>query len=275
MIWVMKYELLNEEIALKEKHTVVICAYGESSFLEECIQSILNQTVESTVACYTSTPNQLIEGLCEKYHLPMYTKKGGGIGKDWNNALSFVETPYVTIAHQDDIYLPTFVEKTMAAFEKYPDSTIVYSDYAEYRDGQEDARSTNLKIKRLMLNTLNLFPTSAFWRNRVLAFGNAISCPAVSYNLSKLKEFQFKEHFRTNLDWYAWYDISSHYSGRFTFIKEVLMYHRIHGESETSATITENVRSKEDLDIYKLFWPDFIANALMRFYEKSQQSNFK
>ena len=52
------------------------------------------------------------------------------------------------------------------------------------------------------------------------------------------------------------------------------MYHRIHGESETSATISENVRSKEDLEMFKLFWPNFIANLLMKFYERSQKSNF-
>lgn len=189
--------------------------------------------------------------------------------------MSFVKTQYVTIAHQDDIYLPDFVEKTMDAFNNQPDSTIVITDYAEYRDGNVEAKTTNLKIKRLMLNVLNIFPKSKFWRNRVLSFGNAISCPSVSYNRLNLSDFKFKENFRTNLDWYAWYDISSHYDGSFRFINEVLMYHRIHGESETSATISENIRSKEDLEMFKLFWPDFIANLLMKFYEKSQKSNFE
>lgn len=113
-----------------------------------------------------------------------------------------------------------------------------------------------------MLDTLSLFPKSKFWRNRVLAFGNAISCPAVTYNLHKLPNFKFQEDFRTNLDWYAWYDISTHFEGTFTFVKK-LMCHRIHEESETSATISDNVRSKEDLEMYKLFWPNVIANALM------------
>lgn len=62
----------------------------------------------------------------------------------------------------------------------------------------------------------------------------------------------------------------------FTFVKEKLMCHRIHEESETSATISDNVRSKEDLEMYKLFWPNvIIANALMFFYKDSQKSNFK
>ena len=33
------------------------------------------------------------------------------------------------------------------------------------------------------------------------------------------------------------------------------MCHRIHEESETSKTIADNTRSKEDLYMYQLFWP--------------------
>lgn len=256
------------------KRTFVICAYGNSPFLEDCIKSLKKQTVSTNIICYTSTPSDFINNICSEYNIPVFSKEGGGIGKDWNNAWSFVETQYVTIAHQDDIYLPNFLEKTLEIFEKHTDSTIVITDYAEYRAGIIDAKTTNLKIKRLMLNIMRVFPKSKFWRNRVLAFGNAISCPSVSYNRANLSGFRFKEDFRTNLDWYAWYDISSHYVGSFQFINEVLMYHRIHGESETSATISENVRSKEDLEMFKLFWPNFIANLLMKFYERSQKSNF-
>lgn len=259
---------------MKRQHTFVICAYGESAYLENCIQSLKNQTVKSRVICYTSTPNQLIKDLCHQYDIELFVKEGGGIGKDWNNALSFAETNYVTIAHQDDIYCDQYAEKIVAAFDRYPDSSIVYSDYAEWKDGKEILSNTNLKIKRLMLSALNLFPNSKFWRNRILAFGNAISCPAVTYNLAKLPGFTFKETFRTNLDWYAWYDISSHFKGRFTYISQVLMYHRIHEESETSVTISDNTRTKEDLEIYQLLWPDFIAKVLIRFYQKSQKSNF-
>ena len=59
---------------------------------------------------------------------------------------------------------------------------------------------------------------------------------------------------RVSLDWYAWYKISE-YKGRFAYVSDKLMCHRIHGESETSKTIADNTRSKEDLYMYQLFWP--------------------
>ncbi|EHI69744.1 glycosyltransferase, group 2 family protein [Streptococcus ictaluri 707-05] len=235
--------------------------------------SLKKQSLTSRIICYTSTPNDHISSLCTKYDIPLFTKEGGGIGKDWNNALSFVTTPFATIAHQDDIYLESYAEKVMTIFDRYPDSAIVYSDYSEYRDQKVLPANLNLKIKTTMLNALDIFPHSSFWQLRILAFGNPISCPAVTYNLRLLKDYHFNEALRTSLDWFAWYSISKNYKGRFSYIKEKLMYHRIHEESETTATILDNTRSKEDLMMFELLWPKAIAKGLMYFYKKSQESN--
>ena len=255
-----------------ENHTWVICAYGESAYVEACIQSLKNQTLASKIILYTSTPNDLLKNLCDTYQIPFYTKEGGGIGKDWNNALSFVDTRYATIAHQDDYYEPSYLEKLASQLEKYPNSLIAYSDYFEEKNGQRIPKTSNLKIKRLMLHTMNLFPSWRFWRDRVLGMGNPICCPAVTYNLELLKDFTFSQELRVSLDWYAWYQISK-YKGRFTFINKDLMCHRIHEESETSKTIADQTRTKEDLYMYELFWPKAIATFINRFYEKSQNTN--
>ena len=261
----------------KKRHTIAICAYGESSYLEECILSVEKQTVSSDVYIYTSTPNDFIKSLAEKYHLPLHIGERKSIGADWNQALSHCKTEYVTIVHQDDLYDETFTQKVMESFEKHPDSTIIYTDYHELKmtsGGSKDiASNQNLKIKRLMLNVLSVLPSSKWWRNRVLSMGNPICCPSVSYNLKRLKDFKFDEEMKTSLDWFAWYTISTQYKGSFTYIKESLMFHRIHEESETTATISNSTRTNEDLQMYQLLWPKFIANLLIKFYQKSQNSN--
>ena len=255
-----------------DNHTFVICAYGESSYLEDCIQSLLNQSLRTKVILYTSTPNQTIQNLCQKYNLPYYHKQGGSIGKDWNNALSFVDTKYATIAHQDDYYNPEYIKLVLEKALKKEDTLIIYSDYFEEKDRQKVATTTNLKIKTALLTTMNLFPKSVFWRRRILSFGNAICCPAVTYNLDRLTDFRFDETLRGNLDWIAWYQIAQ-MKGHFTFVNEKLMCHRIHSESETSKTIADNTRTNEDLETLKLFWPNWIAKLIMRFYVKSQNTN--
>ncbi|MCC2777779.1 hypothetical protein LK520_17200, partial [Blautia sp. DFI.4.84] len=78
-------------------------------------------------------------------------------------ALSFVSTKYATIAHQDDYYEPKFLEKTLEAFEAHQDGLISFTDYFEEKNGSKIDANTNLKIKRLMLATLSIFPASRFW----------------------------------------------------------------------------------------------------------------
>ena len=60
------------------EHTFVICAYKESPYLEECINSLKNQTMKSNIIVITSTPNEYIEHIVRKYNLPYYINEGEG-----------------------------------------------------------------------------------------------------------------------------------------------------------------------------------------------------
>lgn len=44
-----------------KNHTFVICAYKESKYLEECIESLEKQIVKSNIIMCTSTPNDYIK----------------------------------------------------------------------------------------------------------------------------------------------------------------------------------------------------------------------
>ena len=53
-------------------HTLVLCAYKESEFLEECLMSLLNQTVKADIVISTSTPNDYINGIASKYNIKVF-----------------------------------------------------------------------------------------------------------------------------------------------------------------------------------------------------------
>lgn len=90
---------MNKDI--NTNHTFAICAYKESPYLEECIQSLMNQTVKSDILIATATPSKYIDDIAAKYNLKVYVNHGEhGITQDWNFAYSKAETDYVTIAHQ-------------------------------------------------------------------------------------------------------------------------------------------------------------------------------
>jgi len=259
----------------KFQHTFAICAYKESPYLEDCVKSLLNQTMNSKVIVVTSTPNEFINRICEKYGLSLYVNEGeGGIVQDWNFAYHTSDTKYVTIAHQDDVYLPEYGMRVFKGIQKMKKPLIAFTDYGELRDGRVVLENKILRIKRLMLSPLkiDLFQKSKFVRRRILSFGCPICCPSVTFVKENLPETVFQKGYRSDEDWQAW-ELISRYKGDFIYINEVLMYHRIHEESETSIIIGDNARSQEDYEMFCKFWPKPIARFLTKLYSTSEKSN--
>ncbi|MBR5337737.1 MAG: glycosyltransferase family 2 protein [Lachnospiraceae bacterium] len=258
-----------------DRHTFVICAYGESPYLEDCIISLMGQSVESNVIMATSTPNDLIRDLCGKYGLDLFVNDGpGSITLDWNFAISCAGTDIVTIAHQDDVYYSDYTEGLIRSLKGAKRPIIYFSDYDEIRKGERVASNKLLKIKRCMLLPLRIgaLQKSRWVRRRIISLGSPICCPAVTYFLENTGQPVFRDHFRTDEDWEAWEKLSR-LKGEFLYDPAHRMGHRIHGGSETSKVIGETGRSAEDLEMYRKFWPEPIARLLCRAYAKSEESN--
>lgn len=256
-------------------HTFVICAYKESEFLEECVQSLLKQVEYSEIILATSTPCDYITNICQKYHIPMYVNVGeSGITQDWEFGISKVSTPIATIAHQDDIYFEGYAKAVTETYRQSKHPLIFFSDYYEIRNGKYIKTNRLLRIKRLMLLPLRIkfFQKSKWMRRRILSLGSAICCPSVAYFLPSLPRPLFQNHFRTNEDWEAWEKFSL-LDGEFVYCAIPLMAHRIHAGSETTATIKEVGRSAEDYEMYRKFWPECIARFWVKCYKKSEESN--
>ena len=256
-------------------HTFVICAYKESPYLEECIQSILQQKVSSQVLISTSTPNDYIRAAAKKYGIALYVNdRDAGITQDWNFGYAQAKTEYVTIAHQDDVYLDTYTSSVMEAAEKHPDMLIAFTDYGELRNGEKTDSNTNLKIKRILLSPMRtgILKNRRLFKRAVLSLGNPICCPSVTFHRTKLPPTVFTAGFRSNEDWEAWERISR-YPGSFCYIPEIQMYHRIHEGSETSSIINDNSRTGEDYAMFRKFWPPLCARMLSKVYSLSEKSN--
>ena len=259
----------------EKQHTFAICAYKESPYLEECVRSLIRQTVKSNILIATSTPNDHILRISEKYGLPLFINEGeSGITQDWNFAYMKAETPCVTIAHQDDIYHSRYYEYLTKMTKESNRPLIFFSDYAEIRDEEIVSSNRLLRIKRVMLIPLLFkgFRNSIFIRRMILSFGSPICCPSVTFFKDNLPGFSFENHFRADEDWEAWEKISR-LKGEFLFYPRPLVLHRIHQDSETTKILNENKRGEEDLIMFRKFWPDLIAQKLARLYGNSEKSN--
>lgn len=256
-------------------HTFVVCAYKESPFLTDCIDSLLNQSVQSHIIISTSTPNTYITQIAEKYNLPVYVNTGRkSIADDWNYGYLHAATPLITIAHQDDIYHPEYLEKVLTAINSSSSPLICFTNYTELRNGEISKPNFLIRYKRIMLSPLKIkqFRRSRFIRRRILSLGCSICCPSVTFVSTSLPKPIFRFGYKSNVDWQAWESLSR-LNGEFIYLSSPLMSHRIHADSETTRVLGENARTKEDYEMFCKFWPSVIARLLTKVYSISEKSN--
>lgn len=258
-------------------HTFAVCAYKETPYLEACLRSLLRQSVSSRVILCAAEGNDFLNKISEKYGVPLYIRGGSpDIADDWNFAYRQAGTPLVTLAHQDDLYAPRFLEMTLRALNRVNRPLIAFTDYVEVRNGRKSGpeENRNLKIKKIMLTPFKIRPLadSRLIRRFVLSFGSPICCPSVTYVRKNAGEDLFAKGLKADLDWDAWEKISG-LPGSFCYVPAALCAHRIHTGSATTQAITDSDRVREDYEMFRRFWPDAAARVLNRFYRKAQDQN--
>ena len=254
-------------------HTFVVLAYKESKYLENCIRSLMAQTVSSQILIATATDNAFIRGIAGKYGLEVVVNQNStGIAGDFDFGVQAGKTKFVTVAHQDDSYEPEYLEQVARYLDS--DTIIAFTDYYEEHPGGVQYTNRNLKIKRIMLAPLKLrgMQKNRWLRRRILSLGNPICCPSVTFNREKIRGNIFQSDFRSNMDWKAW-ELLSREKGRFVYVAKPLMMHRIHEESTTTEIIREGKRKNEDYEMMRLFWPGWIARRLSGVYARAEKNN--
>lgn len=256
-------------------HTFAICAYKESEYLEACIQSLCRQTVKTKIIICTSTPNDHIHNMAEKYGVQLFVREGkSGLANDWNFAVSCIQTKLYTLCHQDDYYFEQYAETILKEANTSVRPIILYTGYAEDKHGKLERSNLNLKIKDIMNFPMRWKGNQKrkWMRRAILSFGNPICCPAVSFNKEKTEAVLFDPEFKNAVDWDMWERLSKK-KGSFVYIPTTLMAHRVHENSTTTENIANNTRKKEDLILFRRFWPAPIAAVIAKIFSLSEKNN--
>lgn len=257
-------------------HSFAIMAYKDSPYLSDCIRSLKEQKIESTIYISTSTPSTYIDNIAKQFGIDVFkTEQGRGIAHDWNFSFSKAQTKYVTLAHQDDVYDPHYTGHCLKAAEKFSDTLICFTQYEELLNNVPRKKNLTVMVKNVLLRSLMPFKNNLSRmavKKLALSFGNSISCPGVMYNKERLSEFKFSDQYSINLDWDAWLRMAA-MDGRFVYVPQKLFRHRIHPLSATTEGLQNNVRQREDFDIFLRLWPKLIAKVLLKLYAASYHSN--
>lgn len=251
------------------KHIFAVSAYRESPYLTECLKSLKRQLSGSEVILCTSTPSDFLEKTACEYGIPYYVRDGKpGLKDDWNFCLLKARergAGLVTVAHQDDIYLPEYGK---AVCEAAGDDTLLIFTAADNINAQGERISGKAeKVKRL-LRGIKTVRKSSFSKKLIISFGNSVPCPACTYNIQKTGLPLFTGEKRFVIDWETLFELSEA-EGSFTYIKKPLVKIRLHGGSETKKTMGEDLRAKEELYMLEKMHGRHAASLLMKFYSRS------
>jgi hypothetical protein len=195
----------------------------------------------------------------------MVNPVAGGIAADWNYALTHAGAQWVTLAHQDDWYAPSYVERCLQAAAGARQPLLVFSSATE-RAGPRREFRMHTALKRVMCETFFLgraSVASVTQRRLLLSFGDPIPCSSVMLNREAAPDFRFEDGWRTALDWVAWLDLARR-PGSFVYVREPLVEWRVHDASATRTHLL--ARMQEDRRVLEGLWPRPVAAAIAFLY---------
>lgn len=253
--------------------SVIMPVYNGKDWLDESIQSVLKQTyanLELILVNDESTDDSL--DIIQKYaerdnRVVVFSNKNSGPGESLNFGLRHARGKYVCFIDQDDRYHETYLERMLAAIEKYQtDFVVCYGEYfnsnhnfcrriaySYYEEGCYDLSSNEAKVRLFD----NFFPQ---W-TKIIS-----------------KEFLEKNHILFPGRHNKVHDVPFHmlcvwFASSFAVVPEALYFHRLHDKQITHGIVSDfatgYIESFKDLEAYAVkYLPDnknFISYAMNLF----------
>jgi hypothetical protein len=256
-------------------HQFVVLAYRESPFLEECLAGLLSQGIaRADILLCTSTPSGFLSQVAQRHGLQLVANADHrSIGADWNFALAQATAPWVTLVHQDDIYLPAYAGTIRQAIAAHPGAVMVIPWFREFAHGKVRPFNLTHLVKRLLfLRAFGFRDTLSDPRDklRLLSLGNPVPCGGVAFRKATVPRFD--ERLTFTLDWKAWLE-AARAPGEFVFVRTPIMCRRIHPGSATTLSIETGARQSEELAMFRSLWPRWLADRIAGVYKLGYRTN--
>lgn len=188
------------------KISIFTTSYNHAAYIEQTIQSVLNQDVENLeyIVVDDGSSDESVS-IIKKYSkkLKLIIQKNSGQVKTMNRGLTATTGEIVGCLNSDDVLLPGALQKVLQFFIDNPDAKWVTGDYFVI-----DAK--NKKIHRyipLYKKLLSIFPTFS-----MLCFTNFIPQPSTFWRREIIETIGiFDETLNYTMDYDYWFRIMQKY----------------------------------------------------------------
>jgi len=238
--------------------SIVIPVYNGANFIQEAIDSALNQTyrnIEVLVVDDGSNDNNETKNILMSYgdKIRCVFKSNGGVASALNKGISSMKGDYFSWLSHDDVYLPNKVETQVKFLSKCKEDTILYSGFSVINSNSDImyyVLNNEVNNKRFILDLLcfsgiggctTFIPKSCF--------------ETVGFFSEKLLHVQ-------DIDF--WIRASKHF--RFKYINRNLVQTRLHEKQTSNVDNVEQKLEKEEYFINVLRNEESINFNILNYY---------
>jgi glycosyltransferase involved in cell wall biosynthesis len=235
--------------------SILLTCYNHLKFLPTAYQSILDQTFQDyeVIALDDGSTDGTREWLTENASRAklIFNPQNLGTYGTLNEGLKAATGEFIAIFNDDDVWMPTKLEKQIAMLDANPKIGLVHTD-GYFIDGQNQQRNDSplgFDFPRTETGDVLL----------ALVYANSIIASAVVARRSCFDELGgFNSDYFGSGDWEMWYRIAEHH--HIGYIAEPLTLYRVHG-SNASHKLDRIWRDDEKLR-------DWIAPRLVTYQER-------
>ncbi|MCY7421578.1 MAG: glycosyltransferase [Chitinophagaceae bacterium] len=235
--------------------SVVMCTYNGSRFINEQVQSILDQEYQNFELiivddCSTdNTPELLLIWQNKDQRITVHQNENNlGYNKNFEKAIQLGRGDLIALADQDDIWLPQRISKTVAQF-KLPGVVLAHSKSVRLEGTQLKYHLAKLHYHFSGSDTRKLF-----FFNQVMGHDMTFSKELVKHIVPIPKGMSY--------DW--WIAVIATCYGNIAAVDEYLVHHRIHSTnnffSKGSTSKKKELDLVETLEIFRTI-PSLKENA--------------
>ena len=144
------------------KITIIMPSYNEISYIEECIESVINQTLQDIeIICVDGESNDGTLEILKKYaksdsRIQVLTSNKKSYGHQVNLGISKAKGDYISIIETDDFIENNMLER-LYAFSKEGAIDIIKSSIYHYDDSDEENPKISMDNNKHMLPTNKIF----------------------------------------------------------------------------------------------------------------------
>ncbi len=193
------------------KTSICIPTYNGAVFVEQALQSIVNQTtheIEIIVSDDNSTDDTLacVKRIDDRRLCWVSNRSRLGLVGNWNRCLELASHELICLFHQDDEMLPTNIAEKVNLLERHPEVGFVFSNMLSIdATGAIVGQHWN---PRDLPESDTIISGIEFFRKQ-LQHGNLVSCPTVMARRDLLQRFGgFHSQLQFTPDLHMWLQLS-------------------------------------------------------------------